>query len=105
MIIRRLALALPLVLVAWVGLMAGVMRFSDATPAAVVPFPGVQGVTELPEDAAILSANARAITLANRPGLAADLYGAGAWLVLPAGLTGCLPLSTAQRRVLAWGGV
>ena len=47
-----------------------------------------------------MSANAQAITFANRPGLTDDLYAAGAWLVLPAGLTGCLPLSERNRLLL-----
>jgi len=33
-------------------------------------------------------------------GMTAKLYDAGAWLVLPAGLTGCLPLTRAQRARL-----
>ncbi len=98
--IRKVAIALPVVAVAWVALMAVVMRYSDAAPAAVVPFPTLQGFTELPENAGLLSANAQAITLANRPGLTEDLYAAGAWLVLPAGLTGCLPLSESHRILL-----
>ena len=100
-ITRRLALALPLVLIAWIALMAGVMRLSDAAPAAVVPFPGKALLSVLPDEAAILDLNRAALTLANRPGLARDLYAAGAWLVLPAGLTGCLPLTDKQRRALA----
>lgn len=103
--IRRLALALPVVALAWVLLMAVVMRLSDVAPAAVVPFPGAGLLANLPEEAAILGLNRGAVTLANRPGLARDLYGAGAWLVLPAGLTGCLPLTKAQRRALAAGGI
>ena len=100
--IRRVILALPVVVVAWVALMAVVMRVSDVAPAAVVPFPG-SVMTDLPQDAAILGVNRGAVTLANRPGLTRDLYAAGAWIVLPAGLTGCLPLTQAQRRALIAG--
>ena len=100
MTIRRFAVAVPLLVLAWILVMAGVMRLSDAAPAAVVPFPGQSLIEHLPNDAALLDVNRAALTLANRPGLARDLYAAGAWLVLPAGLTGCLPLSDAQRRAL-----
>ena len=101
--IKRVLWALPVVAVLWIGLMGVVMRISDAAPAAVVPFPGEALLASLPEEAAILGYNAGALTLANRPGLARDLYGAGAWLVLPAGLTGCLPLTKAQRAALLQG--
>lgn len=92
-ITKRILLTLPMVVLAWILLMALVMRFSDAAPAAVVPLPWLQSLKILPEDAVVMGANARALTLKNRPGLAADLYGSGAWLVLPAGLKGCLPLT------------
>ena len=94
-------MALPLVLVAWIALMALVMRFSDAAPAAVVPFPSEALMVSLPEGAAILDLNGLALTLANQPELTKNLYDAGAWLVLPAGLTGCLPLTKKQRAALA----
>lgn len=97
---ERIALAIPLVVLGWIAVMALVMRFSDAAPAAVVPLPSLQSLTQLPGDVAILGANSWALTLKNRPGLAADLYASGAWLVLPAGLTGCLPLSAKQKAAL-----
>ena len=97
---KRVALALPIVAVLWVALMAIVMRFSDAAPAAVVPFPSAAILANLPQEAAILDLNRRALSLANRPNLARDLYEAGAWIVLPAGLTGCLPLTKKQRAAL-----
>ena len=100
---RRLLLALPIVALAWVGLMAVVMRVSDAAPGAVVPLPSAALMANLPKDAALLGLNRGALTLANRPGLARDLYAAGAWIVLPAGLTGCLPLTKAQREALPQG--
>ena len=104
-IIRRLAWAVPVVICAWIGLMALVMRLSDVAPAAVVPFPDAALLASLPDEAAILGINRGAVTFANRPGLARDLYKAGAWLVLPAGLTGCLPLTKAQRRALGAAGI
>lgn len=99
-IIRCAAIALPLVLIAWVSVMAVVMRVSDAAPGAVALFPGEGLMRSLPEDTAILGMNRLALTVANRPGMAAALYEGGALLVLPAGLTGCLPLTHAQRGQL-----
>lgn len=96
--IRRGLIAVPLVLVAWIGIMAAVMRVSDAAPGAVVPFPSTSVMRALPGDTAILGMSRFALTVENRPGMAEELYRAGAWLVLPAGLTGCLPLTEAQRR-------
>lgn len=101
MTIRSAVSGLVLVLAGWVAVMAAVMRFSDAAPAAVVVLPGSRLAAGLPEDAAILDRGRLSLTLANRPGLAGELYAAGAALVLPAGLTGCLPLSGAQREALA----
>lgn len=101
MTIKRIFLALPFVFVGWIAVMGLVMRFSDAAPAAVVPFPTKGFLHNLPTQAAILDVNGLAVTFANRPALAGELYAAGAWLVLPAGLAGCLPLSTRQREALA----
>ena len=80
--------------------MAGVMRFSDAAPAAVAVFLSDDAASRLPEDSAILDMGRMSITFANRPGLASELYEAGALLVLPAGLTGCLPLTRDSRASL-----
>ena len=99
--IKRIALALPLVLIGWLGVMVLVMRFSDAAPAAVVPFPSARFMAALPEDAAILDITPVAITFTNAPALTGRLYAAGARLVLPAGLAGCLPLTAKQRAALA----
>ncbi len=101
MTIKRILLALPLVFVGWIAVMAGVMRFSDAAPAAVVPMPSKVFLRNLPTEAAILDVSGFAVTFANRPDLAEDLYEAGAWIVLPAGLTGCLPLSKRQKEALS----
>lgn len=92
MITRGIGVAV-LVLTAWVGLMAGVMVLSDAAPAAVVVLPSLDFLQNLPEDVAILSQNTVSITVqSNQTELGFALYRAGALLVLPAGLVGCLPL-------------
>lgn len=98
---KRILWAVPLVIAMWIVLMAGVMRFSDAAPAAVVPFPSQKLLAALPSDAGILSLNRHALILANRPFMARDLYEAGAVLVLPAGLTGCIPLTKKAREKLS----
>ncbi len=99
--IGRFFQILPFVLIGWIAVMAGVMRFTDAAPAAVVVWPTKAFLRALPAEATIIDVTGLAITFANRPDLAKELYSAGAWLVLPAGLTGGLPLSEKQRRALA----
>lgn len=88
--LRPILLALPVVGLVWVGVLAGVMRFGGPAPAALVIFPpphlldGIKGV-------AVLSAGPYSVTVNGGAGLVAALYKAGAPLVLPAGLTSCLP--------------
>lgn len=96
---KRLLIALPLVLLGWVAIMALVMRFSDAAPAAVALFPPPGFVENLPPDASVISKGSFYITISGDvPSMGAALYAAGAWLVLPAGLTGCLPLPSNLPR-------
>ncbi|MEE9387341.1 MAG: hypothetical protein V3U96_01920 [Paracoccaceae bacterium] len=93
MTIKGVLLALPLIIFGWITIMALVMRFSDAAPAAVVLFPSAEFVAALPKGTAIIAANAVSVTLrADISDFGESLYQAGALLVLPAGLTGCLPL-------------
>jgi hypothetical protein len=95
MTIRRLAIALPLVLAGWIGVMALVMLASDAAPAAVVVFPADDFLERMPEGAVISRTRFTLTVRSDTPGLGRALYRAGALLVLPAGLTGCLPLPSA----------
>lgn len=89
---RRLWLiAPPLVVLGWLALLAGVMRIGGA-PAALVMLPPPGFAATLPAGVAILSSGPYSLTLkADAAGLVATLYALGAPLVLPAGLTGCLP--------------
>lgn len=81
------------VLIAWLAVIAAIMRFSDAAPGAVVVLPSEGFVAGLPADVAVLSAGPLWYTVrSDMSGLAGVLYDAGALLVLPAGLPGCLPL-------------
>lgn len=99
-ITRRILIAVPMVLAGWIGVMALVMRFSAVAPAAVVVFPDASLLGNLPDGTQILGMSRMALTVANAPDTTSALYSAGAWLVLPAGLTGCLPLTKAQRAQL-----
>lgn len=84
-------------LVGWLAVLAGVMRVSDAAPAALIVAPGPAVMAALPEDTAILTRGPLGVTVTSpRPDLAARLYQAGALLVLPAGLMGCVPRSDAR---------
>ena len=98
--IKRTSYALALVFVGWIAVMAMVMRYSDVAPAAVVLFPSRGLMAQLPEDTSILGLSRTRLTVENAPNTTRALYDAGAWLVLPAGLTGCLPLSKAQKAQL-----
>ena len=92
MTIKRIFGVAAVLVFGWIAVMAMVMRFSDAAPAAVAILPSSDFLANLP-DVAVIARGAGTITLRDDdPELAARLYAAGAWLVLPAGLTGCLPL-------------
>ncbi|NKB26253.1 MAG: hypothetical protein GKR99_01290 [Rhodobacteraceae bacterium] len=96
MIIKTIMLMSPLVLLSWIAVMAVVMVTTDAAPGAVVILPSQGLIGNLPDGAAILGHSPVSITLtSDAPGFGRALYAAGAWLVLPAGLTGCLPLPKA----------
>lgn len=88
---RRILLALPIVVMVWLAILAGVMRLSGDAPQALVLMPTAALLAQLPEDAAITAIGPYSVTLRGGPGLVAQLYASGARLVLPAGLTGCLP--------------
>lgn len=93
MTIRRLALSLAGMFAGWLSVLAVVALLSDAAPAHVVVFPRADLLARLEADTVLLAAGRFSITLASeQPGLARRLYRAGALLVLPAGLPGCLPL-------------
>lgn len=88
---RCILLALPVVAVAWLAILAGVMRLSGDAPSALVLWPSATLLAQLPEGAALTAISPYSVTLRGGPDLVADLYASGARLVLPAGLAGCLP--------------
>ena len=92
LIIKWLSLVIS-VLIMWITIMALVMRLSDAAPSALVLFPPKGFVKELPDGFAILGRSNIALTIvSDTKDFGAKLYDSGAWLVLPAGLKGCLSL-------------
>jgi hypothetical protein len=88
---RLFLAALPLVALGWIGTLALVMRLGGEAPAALVMFPPEGLVRALPDGVAVVSAGPVSVTLQGGEGLVATLYALGAPLVLPAGLTACLP--------------
>jgi hypothetical protein len=93
MTIKTWALSLTAVLVGWFGLQLLVMRFTDAAPGAVVLFPTQDFITQLPADVAVVGGGSNWLAIkSDRPNLGQSLNTSGAWIVLPAGLPGCLPL-------------
>ena len=93
MTIRTILVAIPMVLVGWIGVLAVVTLISDGAPGYVALIPSQGFLRNLPEKASILAVSKSTITLASEEAdFAHALYQSGAWLVLPAGLPGCLPL-------------
>lgn len=93
MTIRRLLLALPAMFAGWLAVLVMVGLFSDAAPGAVVLLPPTDLIGRLDPDIAVMAAGRFSVTVtSDAPDLARRLYRAGAPLVLPAGLPGCLPL-------------
>lgn len=90
--IRRLIIALPLLLVAWLAILAIVLRAGGTAPAVFVPFPPDGLLASLSGNVAVTGASPVSLTLqSDMPDLVARVYEAGAWLVLPAGLEACIP--------------
>ena len=92
--VKHIAAAIPLLFVAWIAILALVMRLGGETsaPAAFVPFPTITFLGALPEDIAITDRTSLSLTLrSDGENLTQRLYQAGAWIVLPAGLEACIP--------------
>ena len=89
----RLLLGLPLVGLGWIGILAGVMWGTGQAPAALVILPPADLLDHLPPGTAVVAIGPYSVTLRGGDDLVTALYRAGATLVLPAGLTGCLPQS------------
>ena len=97
MISRAVCLAIPFVLMGWIGVLTTVAFVSDRAPAYVVLFPSQILLENIPESSSILATSIASVTLtSDEAGFARSLYRNGAWLVLPAGLPGCLPQPKAR---------
>lgn len=93
MTIKTWAASFGCALVGWVALQLGVMFFTDAAPGAMVLFPNEGFISRLPDNTGIVDIGTNWVTVtSNEPGLGRKLYAAGALIVLPAGLPGCVPL-------------
>ena len=92
MTIRAVCMAIPLVLMGWIGVLTMVAFISNRAPAYVVLFPSQILLENIPESSSILATSIASVTLSSdETGFVRALYQSGAWLVLPAGLPGCLP--------------
>ncbi|WP_298496430.1 hypothetical protein [uncultured Maritimibacter sp.] len=98
MTIRRIVTGLFAMLIGWIGVLVLVGLLSDAAPAHVVLFPSADFIDALPQGVAVVDRSAVSVSLkSDPPGPTGPLYRAGALIVLPAGLPGCLPLPQAMR--------
>jgi len=88
---RPWLIALPLVALGWIGTLALVMLLGGDAPAALVLMPPEGLIRALPDGVSVVSSGPVSVTLRGGENLVATLYVLGAPLVLPAGLTGCLP--------------
>lgn len=80
--------------VGWLALLASVMLLSNDAPAALVPLATAHFIGALPDHISITDTTALGTVLVSEDaGFVAQLYEAGAIVVLPAGLMGCAPLT------------
>ena len=94
MTIRTWAFSIATVLVGWFRIQLSVMYFTDAAPGAVALCPSHDFVSRLLTDVVIVGAGSTWMAVwSDQSNLGKNLYAAGALIVLPAGLPGCLPLS------------
>ncbi|WP_037278398.1 hypothetical protein [Rubellimicrobium mesophilum] len=89
---RHLLIGVPLLLLGWIAVLALTMRLGGPAPAALVVLPPEGFLRALPPEVSVTSRNILGLTATGGPGLVAELYAAGAPLVLPAGLASCLRL-------------
>lgn len=93
MTIRTWSAALACVFAGWLTLMIGLTYFTDAAPGAVAIFADQGFYGSLQADIEIRDAGPNWVSVASsEPNLGPRLYEAGAWIVLPAGLKGCLEI-------------
>jgi len=82
-----------LIVAAWLSMSASIMWATDAAPGALVFFPSTAFMSNPPNGTAVTGGSLIMVKFSStEPDLTRKLYSAGAWLVLPASLTGCLKL-------------
>ena len=89
---RHLLIGTALLILGWIAVLALVLRLGGPAPAALVLWPSEGFLAHLPAEVAVTDRNALGLTVRGGADLVAALYAAGAPLVLPAGLAGCLGL-------------
>ncbi|MCB1480214.1 MAG: hypothetical protein R3D43_09445 [Tepidamorphaceae bacterium] len=97
--VLRRVLAACAILLAWVVVMAVLMVVAEPAPAALVfgGRPNLPG--NLSEDIRMMRSSRHMMVLtSSEPGYVREIYGAGAWLVLPALRNGCLDLTSYPDR-------
>ena len=96
MTIRKFLGVTALLAIGWITVLSLVTAFGDApTPAYLVLLPSKDFIDFLPHGTGILSITDLSITVASEEkGFAKSLYSMGATLVLPAGLQGCIGLTS-----------
>jgi hypothetical protein len=77
---------------AWLAVLALALRLGAPAPAVLVPWPPDGLLGRLPPGVSVTDRNALGLTVRGGADLVPALYAAGARLVLPAGLAGCLGL-------------
>jgi hypothetical protein len=88
---NQISFAFCAALCVWFTVMIAVTLLPNAAPAALVVFPSEQFIDALPSDFRIIDHSRISVTVASNQNDPASLYALGALIVLPAGLTGCIP--------------
>jgi hypothetical protein len=91
MTIRKTLTTGALFLAGWLAILTGVTVLDGSAPAVLIVFPSHEFLAKIPENAAVLDMSPTSITLvSDDTDFVRRLYQAGATLVLPAGLSGCM---------------
>ncbi len=91
MTIKTILISVPFVLAGWITTLALATITSDEAPAYMVLLPSQHLLLNLRDDTEIFATSMISVTLtSDANGFVSYLYKNGAWLVLPAGLAGCL---------------
>lgn len=97
-LIRGTLILVSLVL-GWFAAMASVMLATEVAPAALAIAPDASLLGRLGDQTSLLKGGRHVFVLtSDETGYVRQLYGAGAWLVLPALRNGCLDLRAVSKR-------